>query len=176
MSRKVSKSSSRYGWLPVAIASGAFAAVNGVFAKLTTTNLTSTWAFYISTFVNNMSIPISPKVTELLVRGLFLALNTVFNGVMWGLFTRALTLANSTVQVTVINTCSNFLLTALLGRIVFTEALPPLWWVGAAMLVAGSVIIGIRDVANDESKKRAECNSTTTSESLIYLRSLSLHC
>jgi methylase of polypeptide subunit release factors len=35
--------------------------------------------------------------------------------------------------------------TALFGWFVFAEALPPMWWVGASMLVAGSVIISRRD-------------------------------
>jgi drug/metabolite transporter (DMT)-like permease len=46
------------------------------------------------------------------------------NGVMWGLFTKALTLATSTVRVSVINTSANFVVTALLGAIVFGESLP----------------------------------------------------
>lgn len=64
---------------------------------------------------------------------------------MWGLFTRALTLASSTVRVSVINTSANFMITAILGALIFSEALPGLWWVGAALLVAGSVIIGRRE-------------------------------
>lgn len=64
---------------------------------------------------------------------------------MWGLFTRALTLASSTVRVSVINTSANFMITAVLGALIFAENLPGLWWVGAAMLVAGSVIIGRRE-------------------------------
>lgn len=43
---------------------------------------------------------------------------------MWGLFTRALTLASSTVRVSVINTSANFMLTALLGWMIFGEELP----------------------------------------------------
>jgi hypothetical protein len=46
------------------------------------------------------------------------------NGVMWGLFTKALTLSSSTVRVSVINTSANFVLTALLGAVVFGELLP----------------------------------------------------
>jgi len=42
----------------------------------------------------------------------------------WGLFTRALTLASSTVRVSVINTSANFMLTAVLGWIIFHESLP----------------------------------------------------
>jgi hypothetical protein len=64
---------------------------------------------------------------------------------MWGLFTRALTLASSTVRVSIINTSANFIVTAVLGALVFSEKLPGKWWLGASMLVAGSVIIGMRD-------------------------------
>jgi hypothetical protein len=79
---------------------------------------------------------------------LFFALNLVFNGVMWGLFTRALTLASSTVRVSVINTSANFMITAVLGALIFSEALPGRWWLGAALLVTGSVIIGRREEGN----------------------------
>jgi hypothetical protein len=37
------------------------------------------------------------------------------------------------------------MITAFLGFFIFTESLPPLWWVGAALLVAGNVIIGRRE-------------------------------
>ncbi|KAK4494756.1 hypothetical protein PRZ48_014112 [Zasmidium cellare] len=76
-------------------------------------------------------------------------MNLAFNAVMWGLFTRALTLASSTVRVSVINTSANFMVTAVLGAIIFSENLPGLWWLGAAMLVAGSVIIGRREEGKD---------------------------
>jgi hypothetical protein len=66
---------------------------------------------------------------------------------MWGLFTRALTLASSTVRVSIINTSANFMVTAVLGALIFHEKLPGQWWLGAAMLVAGSVIIGMREDA-----------------------------
>jgi hypothetical protein len=64
---------------------------------------------------------------------------------MWGLFTRALTLASSTVRVSVINTSANFVVTAVLSALIFAEELPGLWWLGAAMLVVGSVVIGMRE-------------------------------
>jgi hypothetical protein len=54
----------------------------------------------------------------------FFGMNLLFNAIMWGLFTRALTLANSTVRVSVINTSANFMLTAVLGWIIFHESLP----------------------------------------------------
>jgi drug/metabolite transporter (DMT)-like permease len=64
---------------------------------------------------------------------------------MWTLFTTALARGHSTTQVSIMNTSANFVLTALLGSAIFSEALPPLWWLGAAMLVAGNVIIGRKD-------------------------------
>lgn len=72
-------------------------------------------------------------------------MNLLFNAIMWGLFTRALTLASSTVRVSVINTSANFMITAIMSALIFSESLPGLWWLGAAMLVAGSVIVGMRE-------------------------------
>lgn len=80
---------------------------------------------------------------------MFFGLNLIFNGVMWTLFTQALAKGNSTTQVSIMNTSSNFVITAMLGFLIFSESLPPLWWVGAALLVAGNVIIG----SQDESEK-----------------------
>lgn len=37
------------------------------------------------------------------------------------------------------------MVTAVLGALIFSEKLPGLWWLGAAMLCAGSVIIGMRE-------------------------------
>ena len=68
---------------------------------------------------------------------------------MWSLYTAALSRGKSTTQVSIMNTSTNFMVTAFLGVAVFSEALPPLWWVGAAMLVAGNVILG-RDAASSE--------------------------
>lgn len=64
---------------------------------------------------------------------------------MWTLFTTALARGHSTTQVSIMNTSSNFVITALLGLAIFSESLPPLWWLGAALLVAGNVIIGRKD-------------------------------
>lgn len=66
---------------------------------------------------------------------------------MWTLFTKALARGTSTTQVSIINTSANFMITAVLGFMIFSESLPPLWWLGAALLVAGNVIIGRREEA-----------------------------
>ena len=61
---------------------------------------------------------------------------------MWALFTRALTAHSSATQVSILNTSANFLVTAVLGVLVFAERLGALWVVGAACLVVGNVVIG----------------------------------
>ena len=68
---------------------------------------------------------------------------------MWTLFTRALKAGHSATQVSIMNTSANFVLTALLGLVIFAETLPPLWWIGATLLVAGNVIIGRKDEGHD---------------------------
>ncbi|PQE03816.1 Transmembrane 42 protein [Rutstroemia sp. NJR-2017a BBW] len=129
-------------WILLAVASGACAAFNGVFAKLTTTQLTTSFAESVASF---FGLGEGEKVVEYGVRGIFFLLNLIFNGIMWTLFTKALARGTSTVQVSIINTSSNFMITAVLGFIIFSESLPPLWFVGAALLVAGNVIIGRRE-------------------------------
>jgi hypothetical protein len=64
---------------------------------------------------------------------------------MWTLFTTALARGHSTTQVSIMNTSSNFVITAILGFAIFSESLPPLWWIGASLLVAGSVVTGHKD-------------------------------
>lgn len=132
---------------------------NGV--ESTTTDLTASWANRLAAL---FSLNPKNRVVELAIRAvchfnpvlcivsiiscasqLFLGLNIVFNGIMWGLFTRALTLSTSTVRVSIINTSANFFITAVLGALIFSESLPAMWWLGAAFLMTGSVIIGMRE-------------------------------
>ncbi|EXV00947.1 drug/metabolite transporter (DMT) superfamily protein [Metarhizium robertsii] len=134
--------STRTQWIVYAVASGACAAFNGVFAKLTTTELTSTLAHKLATV---LSLSSHENIVEVAVRAIFFGLNLAFNGIMWTLFTQALARGTSTTQVSIINTSTNFMLTALLGLFIFAEALPPLWWAGASLLVAGNVIVGRKD-------------------------------
>ncbi|KAL2873564.1 hypothetical protein SGCOL_011276 [Colletotrichum sp. CLE4] len=138
----------RNQWIVLAVASGACAAFNGVFAKLTTTELTTTISQAISNFLHLQDIE---GAFEVVMRAVFFGLNLVFNGIMWTLFTKALAKGQSTTQVSIMNTSANFVITAILGFAIFSESLPPLWWVGAAMLVAGNVIIGRKDEEADKS-------------------------
>ncbi|EHK20296.1 uncharacterized protein TRIVIDRAFT_192887 [Trichoderma virens Gv29-8] len=143
-------SSWRKHWMFFAVASGACAAFNGVFAKLTTTELTTT----LSTAVAKaLGIQSHSQIVEIIVRTIFFVLNLTFNGIMWSLFTTALARGKSATQVSIMNTSTNFLVTAFTGLVIFSEALPPMWWAGATLLVAGSVIAGRKDEGDGDGAK-----------------------
>lgn len=148
-------------WIILAVSSGACAAINGVFAKLTTTTLTSSWSAGLAALFG-----LSPdnNVINFLLRAFFFGMNLLFNLAMWTLFTAALTRANSTTRVSIVNVSSNFFVTAIAGWAVFGEELKGLWWVGAACLAVGNVIIGRREEGEkpggttglDETREEAE--------------------
>jgi hypothetical protein len=59
------------------------------------------------------------------------------------------------------------MITAVLGWMIFSESLPPLWFVGAALLVAGNVIIGRREEGEEKGKgeqERAENGEVSNEE------------
>ena len=148
-------------WIILAVSSGACAAINGVFAKLTTTTLTSSWSAGLAALFG-----LSPDNTiiNFLLRAFFFGMNLLFNLAMWTLFTAALTRADSTTRVSIVNVSSNFMVTAFLGWAVFGEELKGLWWVGAACLAIGNVVIGRREEGEkpggttglDETQQEAE--------------------
>jgi len=147
----------RNQWIVLALASGGCAAFNGVFAKLTTTELTTSFSQAIARLLGLSAVE---GGIELIIRGIFFGLNLVCNGVMWAFFTKALTRGHSTTQVSIINTSSNFVITAILGFVIFSEALPPLWWLGAAMLAAGNVIAGRKDEGSNPGVNEADSGSS----------------
>jgi hypothetical protein len=66
-------------WIHLAVASGLCAATNGLFAKLTTSTTTS----FASHIVAALSLsPDSLAVVEIVVRGLYFALNLLFNALV----------------------------------------------------------------------------------------------
>ncbi|KAG6088106.1 hypothetical protein E4U15_006755 [Claviceps sp. LM218 group G6] len=152
-SRGLTRTRTRNPWVLYAMASGACAAFNGVFAKLTTTSLTSTLS---SSIAHLLHLPGYHNAFEVLIRGIFFALNLTFNGIMWTLFTKALAKGTSTTQVSVLNTGTNFVVTALLGLVIFSEALPPMWWAGAGLLVVGNVVVGRKDEGERKGVREGE--------------------
>jgi hypothetical protein len=65
------------------------------------------------------------------------------------------------------------MITAVLGWMIFSESLPPLWFVGAALLVAGNVIIGRREEGEEKGKGdeqvRAESGEARGEEADVLL-------
>lgn len=89
---------------------------------------------------------------------------------MWALFTRALTAAPSTTKVSITNTSANFLVTAVLGMIVFRERVGGLWWLGAVMMGAGCILVGMRDENKDDKKTAQGDGEEDEAEETITLR------
>ncbi|PWW75764.1 hypothetical protein C7212DRAFT_297036 [Tuber magnatum] len=145
-------------WLHLAVGSGLAAAFNGLFAKLTTTVLTTSLS---SSIASLFSLPADSKAVEYVVRGMFFGLNLLFNAIMWGLFTTALAKGPTATKVSIVNTSANFMTTAFLGWAIFAECLPPTWWLGAGLLIAGNVIIGRRD---EEDKKDVTYQAVATDD------------
>lgn len=56
------------------------------------------------------------------------------------------------------------MITALLGLVIFAESLPPLWWVGASLLVAGNVVIGRKDEGGDDDDATANVGVGVSAE------------
>lgn len=127
----------------------------------TTTSLTSSLASHIAIL---LSLPADNHIVDIAVRACFFGMNLLFNAAMWALFTAALARGDSTTRVSIVNVSANFMITAILGWIIFAEKLPPLWWVGAALLAVGNVVIGRRENAEkpggttglDETRQEAE--------------------
>ncbi|RKF73884.1 hypothetical protein GcM3_092002 [Golovinomyces cichoracearum] len=141
-------------WILLSLGSGVCAALNGVFAKLgggalysTTSQLTTQW---VNEIVRNLGLEEFQMSVEITNRVIFFVLNLILNGIMWTLFTRALARGTSTTRVSILNTTSNFMATAVLGWVIFSETLPALWFVGAAFLIVGNVIIGRGDDKESE--------------------------
>ncbi|GAO51043.1 hypothetical protein G7K_5155-t1 [Saitoella complicata NRRL Y-17804] len=131
-----------------AILSGAFAALSSVFAKLFSNDATVP---AILRFLNLEHVAFAEPV----VRGLCFLLIFASNAIMWTFFSRALALSTSSTAPTIINTVTNFVVAAVSGFAVFGEvgALGRWeWWVGAGMMVVGSVVVG-RDGVEDEKEK-----------------------
>ncbi|KAM6338540.1 transmembrane protein 42 [Podargus strigoides] len=65
----------------------------------------------------------------------------VCNAVMWTVFPKALRLSSSSAAASVTTTASNFISSAILGKLLFGETWTPLWWVGLAVTLCGLVLL-----------------------------------
>ncbi|KAM6421753.1 transmembrane protein 42 [Rhynochetos jubatus] len=65
----------------------------------------------------------------------------VCNAVMWTVFAKALRLSSSSASASVTTTASNFVSSAILGKLLFGETWTPLWWIGLAMTLCGLALL-----------------------------------
>ncbi|XP_068261185.1 transmembrane protein 42 isoform X2 [Nyctibius grandis] len=63
------------------------------------------------------------------------------NAVMWTVFAKALRLSSSSAAASVTTTASNFISSAILGKLLFGETWTSLWWVGLAMTLCGLMLL-----------------------------------
>ncbi|XP_044065353.1 transmembrane protein 42a isoform X2 [Siniperca chuatsi] len=63
------------------------------------------------------------------------------NAVMWTFFSKALRHCSSSARATVTTTASNFISSAVLGRVIFGESHAALWWVGISLTLCGLLVL-----------------------------------
>ncbi|TMS35944.1 hypothetical protein L596_003228 [Steinernema carpocapsae] len=74
-------------------------------------------------------------------RAPFLAAFVLSNVLMWWIHTKALKGSSSTLIVTLLNTGSNFLITALFGLLLFGESRTLNWYFGLLLILIGTSIV-----------------------------------
>ena len=101
------------------------------------------------------------------IRTLFLLGNLLCTVLMIGMFTRSMQHL-STTTATIINSCSNFLFTALFGYALFGEQLGYYWSMGAVILSVGIAIIlsGESEPSPANASSVARTTSTTEEEAI----------
>ncbi|KAI8979709.1 hypothetical protein BDF20DRAFT_526808 [Mycotypha africana] len=128
---------SKSTYIPFAITSGFFAASSSVFAKLFSDERT----VLIHTYISELFNIVPAKTSLLFMRIVCFILIFGCNSIMWTTFTKALNLAPSSVQVSIVNGAINFSASAILGHLIFDEPLAFRWWIGAAFILTGTVIL-----------------------------------
>lgn len=89
---------------------------------------------------------------ESALRGLCFASVFVCNMVMWNLFVKSMNFSSS-VMATVVNSATNFFSSALLGHLLFAEPLPPSWWLGSGLIIAGLFFLAAAGASPDAAQK-----------------------
>ncbi|CAG8485433.1 6348_t:CDS:2, partial [Paraglomus occultum] len=123
-------------FLLYSVLSGTFAALASVSAKLFSDSRTLSFTVYVceAVYTSGCEDLIYP------IRALCVGLMFLCNAAMWTFYTKALNKSTSSVKVTVVNSATNFCMTAILGHLLFNEALHLQWWLGASLIVTGTVI------------------------------------
>ncbi|KAJ1641864.1 hypothetical protein J3B02_002821 [Coemansia erecta] len=125
-----------------AILGGAFAALGSVSAKLAvaqdqqqTSMLTQLIHQVLPETLSNA------RALAAISRGMMLGCIALCNFFMWLFFTKALRFGDSTPRVMMLQTISNFAVTALCGVYLFGDVLSLQWWGGASLIAIGLVML-----------------------------------
>ncbi|RHZ74185.1 hypothetical protein Glove_227g59 [Diversispora epigaea] len=154
------------------ILSGTFAALASVFAKLFTDTRTVLITRYFCDllnyfqnfqFLNCKEIEQSDDNTSEniiyligIIRIICFLLISLCNALMWTFFTKALNKSSSSIRVTVLNSATNFCMTAIMGNIIFNETLSLQWWFGANLIILGTVLVISNKGLNKDDQKLKE--------------------
>ncbi|KAI8049855.1 hypothetical protein BDF22DRAFT_657404 [Syncephalis plumigaleata] len=127
----------------LAVLAGLSAATASLFGKLAMEERTASAASTAYYFIQKLDLDILLDLNQTLwlVRALFAGAMILANAAMWAFFTKSLSRTQSSARVTVINSCANFCFTALFGHVCFNEPLAMRWWFGAALMVAGGMLV-----------------------------------
>ncbi|XP_074646061.1 transmembrane protein 42-like [Tubulanus polymorphus] len=134
----------------LSILAGTFAALSALFGKLAvagqlTNQVCMAFGYYMQEEWSWTGFLSKTKcnsfVTYARVGSFFAVL--LCNTIMWTCFVKALRRCTSTAEATIVNTATNFLLTAVFGQIVYGETLSVLWWLGVCLILSGLVVISL---------------------------------
>ncbi|KXN72272.1 hypothetical protein CONCODRAFT_77867 [Conidiobolus coronatus NRRL 28638] len=129
-----------------AILSGIFACLNSLLTKLAIDRK------LISIF-NEFNISLNDDKVVYYVRALMLILTVMSNLAMWGCFTKALSLSQSSIQVTTLNNCTNLLFSGILGYLLLNETINAKWVFGVMLVVIGSYLLNKN---NEDEKEKSK--------------------
>ncbi|XP_044150840.1 transmembrane protein 42 [Bufo gargarizans] len=76
------------------------------------------------------------------------------NAAMWTFFAKALRYSSSSAAATVTTTASNFVSSAVLGKVLFGESRALLWWVGISITLCGLVLLHTSSSKTEDSRKK----------------------
>ncbi|KAI9299731.1 hypothetical protein BJ944DRAFT_273967 [Cunninghamella echinulata] len=143
-------------FIPFALLSGFFAALSSTFAKLFTDEQTANFINILFSYFPSIFklYNFDEQTILLIIRVICFSLIFGCNSIMWTLFTKALNLAPSSVQVTTVNGAMNLSTSAILGYLVFGEPLALRWWIGASFILAGTIMISRSQKEIDDNKKK----------------------
>ena len=71
---------------------------------------------------------------------------------MWKFFNRSLQLFPTSLLASIVASATNFMVTALLGKLIFGDSLSYEWWVGTVLIMIGMIFIQSDSAAGSKAK------------------------